>query len=104
MDERGYTGFPSPAEEYRRPALNLHQLLAPRPLSTFFARFAGDPMVEANICDQDLLVIERLNDYSSGQIVVLRQNSIHVCFQQLRLSFSQPKFSRSKLILAESDR
>src|SRR5262245_45947319 len=26
----------------------------------------------------------------------LRQNSIHLYFQQLRLSFSQPKFSRSK--------
>ena len=27
---------------------------------------------------------------------VLRHNSIHLRFQQLRLSFSQPKFSRSK--------
>jgi len=70
MDEQHYTGFPSPAEEYRRPALNLHNLLAPRPLYTFFARFAGDAMVEANICDQDLLVIERLGEYSHGQIVL----------------------------------
>ena len=70
MDERGYTGFPSPAEEYRRPALNLHNLLVPRPLFTFFARFAGDAMVEANICDQDLLVIERLGEYIHGQIVL----------------------------------
>jgi DNA polymerase V len=71
MDEQhAYTGFPSPAEEYRRPALNLHNLLAPRPLFTFFARFAGDAMIEANICDQDLLVIERLNSYSHGQIVL----------------------------------
>lgn len=70
MDERGYTGFPSPAAEYHRSSLNLHHLLAPRPLSTFFARFAGDAMVEANICDQDLLVIERLSNYSHGQIVL----------------------------------
>ena len=70
MDEQHYTGFPSPAEEYRRPALNLHNLLAPRPLFTFFARFAGDAMVEANICDRDLLVIKRLGDYSNGQIVL----------------------------------
>jgi len=27
-------------------------------------------MVEANICDQDLLVIERLGEYSHGQIVL----------------------------------
>jgi len=71
MDEQhAYTGFPSPAEEYRRPSLNLHTLLAPRPRSTFFARLAGDAMVEANIFDNDLLVIERLSDYSHGQIVL----------------------------------
>lgn len=71
MDEQhAYTGFPSPAEEYRRPSLNLHTLLAPRPRSTFFARFAGDAMVEQNIFDNDLLVIERLSDYSHGQIVL----------------------------------
>jgi len=71
MDEGlDYTGFPSPAEEYRRPSLNLHYLLAPRPRNTFFARFFGDAMVEANIFDDDLLVIERLSEYSHGQIVL----------------------------------
>lgn len=69
MDKHTYTGFPSASEEHRRP-LNLHTLLAPRPLSTFFARFAGDAMVEENIFDNDLLVIERLSDYSSDQIVL----------------------------------
>ena len=71
MDEGlGYTGFPSPAEEYRRPTLNLHNLLAPRPRNTFFARFSGDAMVEANIFDDDLLVIERRSDYGHGHIVL----------------------------------
>ena len=57
MDKQHYTGFPSALEEHRRPALNLHSLLAPRPLYTFFARHTGDAMVEANIFDDDLLVI-----------------------------------------------
>jgi DNA polymerase V len=70
MNERHYTGFPSAAEEHRRPALNLHALLAPRPIYTYFARFAGDAMIEANIFDGDLLVIERLSDYSDGHIVL----------------------------------
>ena len=70
MDKQHFTGFPSASEEHRRPALNLHTLLAPRPLYTFFARHTGDAMVEANICDQDLLVIERLGEYSHGQIVL----------------------------------
>jgi hypothetical protein len=33
---------------------------------------------------------------SKSKSPVLRQNSIHTRLQQLRLSFSQPKFSRSK--------
>src|SRR5262245_4023249 len=34
---------------------------------------------------------------NSKSDAVLRQNSIHLRFQQLRLSFSQPKISRSKI-------
>jgi DNA polymerase V len=70
MDRQHYTGFPSASEKHRRPALNLHTLLAPRPLYTFFARHTGDAMVEANIFDDDLLVIERTSDYVHGSIVL----------------------------------
>jgi DNA polymerase V len=68
MDDQrdGYTGFPSPAEEYRLPSLNIQSLLVPRERTTFFVRFEGDAMVEANIFDQDLLVVERMTAYSSG--------------------------------------
>jgi DNA polymerase V len=69
-DQRGYTGFPSPAEEYRLPSLNLQSLLAPRARTTYFVRFEGDAMIEENIFDQDLLVVERLLSYYSGQIVL----------------------------------
>jgi len=34
------------------------------------------------------------------QHLVLRQNSIHLRFQQLRLTFSQPKYSRSRFALS----
>ena len=69
-DQRGYTGFPSPAEEYRLPPLNLQSLLVPRARTTYFVRFHGDGMTGENIFDQDLLVVERLLSYSSGQIVL----------------------------------
>ena len=70
MDRQHYTGFPSASDEHRRPALNLHALLAPRPLYTFFARHTGDAMTGANIFDDDLLVIERTCDYADGHIVL----------------------------------
>jgi DNA polymerase V len=69
-DQRGYTGFPSPAEEYRLPSLDLQSLLAPRARTTYFVRFHGDAMTGENIFDQDLLVVERMLSYSSGQIVL----------------------------------
>lgn len=65
-----FTGFPSAAEEYARPPLNLHQLLVHNPLSTFFARFEGDAMTGANLHDQDLLVIERATEYREGDLAL----------------------------------
>ncbi len=71
-DERRhpFAGFPSPAADYKQPQLNLHALLVRRLLSTFFARFEGDAMVGERIFDQDLLVIERVSEYTDGQIVL----------------------------------
>jgi DNA polymerase V len=65
-----YTGFPSPAEEHRRPALSLDSLLIRFPSTTYFARFSGDAMVGRGINDGDILVIERLSTYASGEIVM----------------------------------
>lgn len=64
------TGFASPASDYRQPALDVGRLLAPRPLATFFVRFEGEAMSGARIFDQDLLVVERMSGYVSGQIVL----------------------------------
>lgn len=57
-------------EKYAQPQLNLQTFLVRHPLSTFFARFEGAAMIEANIHDQDLLVIERIQNYSDGHIVL----------------------------------
>jgi DNA polymerase V len=65
-----FTGFPSPAEEHRRPPLNLQTLLVTNPISTFFIRFEGDAMRDAHIFDEDLLVVERRTEYADGSIVL----------------------------------
>lgn len=65
-----FTGFPSPAEEYREAELNLQSLLVRSPLSTFFVRFEGDAMTGEKIFDQDLLVVERGSEFADGQIVM----------------------------------
>ena len=43
-------GFPSPAEQYLEPPLDLNELLVKRPAATYFVRVEGDSMVGAGIC------------------------------------------------------
>ncbi|MBR4652367.1 MAG: hypothetical protein IKO72_03325 [Kiritimatiellae bacterium] len=35
-------GFPSPAEQYQEPPLDLNELLVKRPAATYFVRVEGD--------------------------------------------------------------
>ena len=52
-------GFPSPAEQYLEPPLDLNELLVKRPAATYFVRVEGDSMSGAGISDGDLLVVDR---------------------------------------------
>ncbi len=42
-------GFPSPAEQYLEPPLDLNELLVKRPAATYFVRVQGDSMCGAGI-------------------------------------------------------
>ena len=44
-------GFPSPAEQYQEPPLDLNELLVKRPAATYFVRVEGDSMVGAGISE-----------------------------------------------------
>ena len=63
-------GFPSPAEQYLEPPLDLNELLVRRPAATFFVRVSGDSMVGAGIRDGDLLVVDRSLTPASGDIII----------------------------------
>lgn len=52
-------GFPSPAEQYLEPTLDLNELLIKRPAATFFVRVQGDSMIDEGIREGDLLVVDR---------------------------------------------
>src|SRR5260370_39099073 len=53
------TGFPSPAEEWVEPSLNVHDLLIVHPTTTFFMRVSGDAMVGMGIHEGDIVVVDR---------------------------------------------
>ena len=63
-------GFPSPAEQYLEPPLDLNELLVKRPAATFFVRVQGDSMTGVGIHDGDLLVVDRSLRPADGDIII----------------------------------
>ena len=63
-------GFPSPAEQYLEPPLDLNELLVKRPAATYFVRVEGDSMSDAGINDKDLLVVDRSLTPANGDIII----------------------------------
>jgi len=63
------TGFPSPADEYGIVSLSLHELLIPRPTSTFFVRVVED--LAPNIRQQDVLIVDRSLTPQHGSLVLV---------------------------------
>jgi DNA polymerase V len=63
-------GFPSPADDYIEGRLSLDEHLVRHKESTFFVRAKGNSMVGAGIFDNDLLVVDKSLDASSGDIVI----------------------------------
>ena len=63
-------GFPSPAEQYQEPPLDLNELLVKRPAATYFVRVEGDSMSGAGISDGDLLVVDRSLRPADGDVII----------------------------------
>lgn len=66
----GFSGFPSPAEDYVGRTLDLNERLVKRPSATFFMTVSGDSMEGFGIQDRDLLVVDRSLDARPGHIVI----------------------------------
>ena len=67
---RRCAGFPSPAEQYLEPPLDLNELLVKRPAATFFVKVEGDSMINAGIHDMDLLVVDEVEQYSIDEAFI----------------------------------
>ncbi len=63
-------GFPSPATDLNDEFIDLNQHLIRHPTSTFYARVAGDSMIEEGIDDGDLLIIDRSLVPEDGDLAV----------------------------------
>ncbi len=63
-------GFPSPAEDYIDPDIDLNTYLIKNPTSSFFLRVSGNSMNNTGIYNNDLLIIDRSINPKSGDVVV----------------------------------
>ena len=63
-------GFPSPAEDFEEARIDLNHLLIRNPPATFLYRAHGTSMIDAGICDGDILIIDRSVAPRHGDIVI----------------------------------
>lgn len=63
-------GFPSPAEQYLEPPLDLNEFLIKRPAATYFVRVQGNSMIGAGIHEGDLLVVDRSLRPANGDVII----------------------------------
>ena len=62
--------FPSPAQDYEEPRLQLNDLLIKNTDTTFFAKTSDDSMIGAGIKDGDMFVVDRgLTNYKDKVII-----------------------------------
>lgn len=68
-------GFPTPALDVQEIGINLNEELIHHPATTFLARVDGNSMEEANILDNDILVVDRDLDPQEGDVVICCLNN-----------------------------
>lgn len=68
-------GFPSQADDYEYEFFDFNINLISDPLSTFYGRVEGDPMIEAGIGSGDIAVIDKAVIPQDGDLVVAFANN-----------------------------
>lgn len=68
-------GIPTPADSHADDTIDLNEYLVRSPKSTYFVRVAGYSMLDAGICDGDILIVDTAKEPVSGDIVIARLNA-----------------------------
>ncbi|NCP23877.1 MAG: peptidase [Erythrobacter sp.] len=63
-------GFPSPAQDWEDPTLDLMELLRIDRAGSFVFRVSGDPMRDAGFHDRDVVIVDRDGMATKGSIVI----------------------------------
>lgn len=63
-------GFPSPCQDYMTESIDLNKEIIRHKETTFLARVSGNSLMDAGICDGDIIVIDKSLDVNDGDFVV----------------------------------
>ncbi len=75
-------GFPSPADDYIESNINLNRELIRHPDTTFLVRASGDSMINVGIHPNTTLMVDRMIETKSGDIVIARIGD-EMCVKEL---------------------
>lgn len=89
-------GFPSPADDFLEPPLDLNRTLVRNPASTFFARVVGDSMKDDCIIDGDLLIVDKS--------LQPRDGCVGVCFLDGEFTLKRVRMEDGKIILMPANK
>ena len=108
FESRVPAGFPSPANDYLDPGLDLNELIIRHPAATFFVRVEGESMIGAGIHPGDTLVVDRAEEPTDNKVVVAVINNEFTvkrirCTQGQLLLESDPPERPSMRITEEMD-
>ncbi len=70
VDQGISAGFPSPAQDFLDLSIDLNKELIKHPSSTFFGRVKGNSMIDAGICNGDLLIVDKSLNPENGRVAV----------------------------------
>ena len=74
-----HAGFPSPAEDFLEPGLNLNEYLIQNSAATFCVKVKGDSMVGSRITTGDILIVDRsLSPQNQNVILAILNGSFVV--------------------------
>src|SRR5215469_16278737 len=63
-------GFPNPADDHLEQRIDLNDFLTPHQDASFLLRVAGESMIDAGICPDDVVVIDRSLAVQQRDVVV----------------------------------
>lgn len=100
-------GFPSPADDYIESEINLNKELIRHPFATFCVRASGDSMIDVGIRPNATLIVDRMLETKSGDIVIARIGD-DICVKELFIDdegkvFLVPKNDNYKPIVIDEN-